>query len=85
MSKIHKELYKPYKYIADPIDRKHLLESQEKKLSKQKMLPELFRTMSHGDILFSSDKKVYGLDNRTQELVKKKQEFQFSEPVKVHH
>lgn len=85
MSRVEKELYKPYRYISDPIDRKSLMESKEKKLSKQKMLPELFRTMSHGDILFSNDKKVYGLDNRTQELVKKKQEFQFSEPVKVNH
>lgn len=49
------------------------------------MLPELFRTMSHGDIFFGSDKKVYGLDNRTQEFVKKKHEFQYSQPVKANH
>lgn len=41
--------------------------------------------MSHGDILFSNDKKVYGLDNRTQELLKKKHEFTCSQPVKVNH
>ena len=52
-----------------------MFDSQERKLSKQKMLPEIFRSMSHGDILFSKDKKVYGIDNKTQELLKKKHNF----------
>lgn len=39
MSKVQKELYKQHRYIADPIERKSLMESQERKLGKQKMLP----------------------------------------------
>jgi hypothetical protein len=41
--------------------------------------------MSHGDILFSSDKRQYGIDNKTEELIKKRHEFTLGSPVKVTH
>jgi hypothetical protein len=31
-------------------------------LSNQKMLPEKFRSMSHGNILFSKTKEIFGFD-----------------------
>jgi len=33
---------------------------------KQKMPPEMFRSMSHGDIMFSATKNIYGIDNQAQ-------------------
>lgn len=59
--------------------------SKERRLSKQKMLPELFRSMSHGDILFTSHKKTYGIDQRTAELLKRKHSHQLSPPRKTNH
>jgi len=71
--------------MLDPYERKDIIESKEKKISKSKMLPEIFRTMSHGDILFSNPKRTYGLDNYANELLKKKHSFTPSSPVKVNH
>ena len=68
--------------MLDPYERKDIIESKEKKISKSKMLPEIFRTMSHGDILFSNPKRTYGLDNYANELLKKKHNFTPSSPVK---
>ncbi len=36
------------------------------------MGPELFRSMSHGDIKFTNDKGIYGLDAKSTELLKTK-------------
>lgn len=41
--------------------------------------------MSHGDILFSSHKKTYGIDAEAEELLKKKKIFANSPPRAVHH
>lgn len=41
--------------------------------------------MSHGDILFNSDKKTYGIDARTEEFLKKKHSFQGSQPIMAIH
>jgi len=30
------------------------------------MPPEMFRSMSHGDIMFSAGKDIYGIDNKAQ-------------------
>lgn len=43
-----------------------MIDSQDRKLSKQKMPPEMIRSMSHGDILFSSHKAVYGYDDKAK-------------------
>jgi hypothetical protein len=49
------------------------------------MLPEIFRSVSQGDILFYSDKRQYGIDNKTEELIKKRHEFTVGSPVRVEH
>lgn len=63
------------KHIADPYERKDMFESQEKRLSKSKMGQEIYRTMSHGDLLFSSHKRIYGQDDKAKEIMKSKSPF----------
>lgn len=41
--------------------------------------------MSHGDILFTNDKKTFGIDNRTEDFLKRKHSFVISEPMKANH
>jgi hypothetical protein len=41
--------------------------------------------MSHGDILFSNDKRTYGVDGKMQEMIKKRHSFAPSNPVKTNH
>lgn len=85
MSTVDREVFKGYRHLADPLERQDEILSKERKLSKQKMLPELFRSMSHGDVLFTSHKKTYGIDQRTAEFLKKKHSQQLSPPRKVTH
>lgn len=85
MSKVDGEVFKNYRHLADPLERQEEMLSKEIKLSKQKMLPELFRSMSHGDVLFSNHKKTYGIDQRTSEILKKKHSHQLSPPRKTTH
>lgn len=83
--RVDREVFRGYRYLSDPLERQAVQESQERKLSKQKMLPELFRSMSHGDVLFSSDRKAYGLDQRTEELLKRRRTVELSPPVRTNH
>jgi hypothetical protein len=39
MSRIKSDLFKEPKYISDPINRKYMFESQERRISRQKMPP----------------------------------------------
>ena len=51
-----------YEHIPDPYERKHLLQSEEKKKSKAKMQEAPFKSMAYGRRSFFDDKKTYGED-----------------------
>lgn len=54
-------------------------------MQKDKQGEEMIRSMSHGDILFSSHKMTYGIDAEAEEMLKKKKIFLNSPPRAVHH
>lgn len=56
MHKIHSDFFKNPPYVSDPLERKDILQAKERAQSRLKMPVEMMRTMSHGDILFSSVK-----------------------------
>lgn len=85
MTKVQTDLFKNFKHILDPYERKSMIEAQERALAKQKMPPEMFRSMSHGDILFTPHKKVYGTDDTAKELMKSKSPFVETPPFKINH
>lgn len=69
MHKIHSDLFKNPPYVSDPLERKDIMLAKERAHSRLKMPVEMMRTMSHGGILFSSVKEVYGSDDRAKELM----------------
>ena len=86
MSKVIHDHFKPLKHIIDPYQRKDMIDSQERKLSNQKMLPETFRSMSHGNILFSKTKEMFGFDEKAKEInSNSKSPFGISPPKKFSH
>lgn len=61
-SKVETDLFKPLKYIIDPFERKEMFEKKEREINHQKRGDEKFRSMSHGNILFTNHKSTYGCD-----------------------
>lgn len=55
-SKVENDLLKPPKYIVDPYERKEMFEKKEREIDHQKRGEEKFRSMSHGNILFTAHK-----------------------------
>jgi hypothetical protein len=45
----------------------------------------MFRSMSHGDIRFTNDKALYGLDSKSIDVLKSKHIFKESIPKKFSH
>lgn len=86
MHRIHSDLFKPHKYVSDPINRKEMMESRERKESRKKMPQEMPRTMSHGDILFATNRETYGFDSKAQDIIKtSRSPFVMSAPRKFRH
>lgn len=79
-------MFKAPPHIMDPFERKSEFESKEKSTSKQKMLGDgIFRSGSHGNILFGSHKSVYGCDSKATMLLQQKKMFVNQPPKVVHH
>jgi hypothetical protein len=86
MSKVIHNHFKPLEYIADPYERKDEFEAQQKHLSKEKMLGEKrFRSMSHGNILLTSNKKLFETDGKMKELMSSKNPFLETPPKVFSH
>jgi hypothetical protein len=49
------------------------------------MPDERFRSMSHGNIIFSGNQETYGFDNKAKEIMKSKSPFLESPPLIVSH
>lgn len=66
MHRIHSDYFKNSKYVSDPFERKETMQSRERIDSRKRMPKEMPRAMSHGDILFTSNKLAYGFDEKAQ-------------------
>jgi len=54
-------------------------------LSNKKIPQDRFRSMSHGNLIFSTDQEIYGRDNKAKENMKGKSPFVESAPYVVSH
>ena len=62
-----------------------MIASQERKLSEEKRGEEVFRSKSHGSLLFGKEKETFGVDAQAEALLKQKKVFTNSVPRKFAH